>query len=123
MKKVFLIVLLICLALFATYDFIATIAATTFNTENQALEASYNELKKDFNELESKYETYKTDVELTRGLAYELLFEMVYHQVILQEDYDLIAELEVIEAQYGLSLKEKMELYDWVEILTEKYSN
>ena len=86
----------------------------------------YSEMEMEYEELEAKYteleeESENIDIETIRGLAYELLFENVYYEGVLGEEYDLNAEIDEIVEQHDMNEAEEMELIAMLRVLLEKY--
>ena len=114
MKKALKIILVVWAVLVTAYSVLVTGVARTFSLQ-------LDELEKDYDKIELEFTNYKNDITLTRGLAYELLFEFVCRETILKEDYDLNAEIDKRTEQYKLTDDEKISLLLWIDILTEKY--
>ena len=110
MKKVVsIIVLVVILGLWAMIATVGFLAAQDANDEElQRLEAENAALKDAQGD---------TDITVIRGLAYELLFELVYYG----EEYDLDAEIDKVVEQYELDEMEETELLLMVDTLIRRY--
>lgn len=61
------------------------------------------------------------DITVIRGLAYELLFDSVYYQGVLGEEYDINAEIDEMVERHNMSEIDEMELCAMVDVLAELY--
>lgn len=107
-------VVIICLwTIMATFLFL--IARDSNNEKYEQIQQMEAEIQK------LKDESDGTDITTIRGLAYELLFDLVYHAGILGEEYDLSGKIDAAVEQYNLSEMEESELIVMIDVLITKY--
>lgn len=101
----------------------AVLATGLFLIARDSNNEKYEQIKK----LETEYaalkeESESVDIATIRGIAYELLFDTVYYQAVLGEEYDLNAKIDAAIEQYELDEFEGAELLAMMEVLISRYN-
>ena len=121
MKKAVKIILIVLVCAWAV---IVTVGSIRMNEEMLNEQAK---LQEKYNELKTEYDALKTDkddgggITLSRGLAYELLFDSVFYGQIMKEEYDMATEIDKRVEQYGLDDTGETELLLYLQVLIDKY--
>ena len=111
MKKFGKILLIVWAVLATLLLVLSCIAYSETDSEKVALQAGYNALKADFDELEEE----SRDI-LLRELTYKMMCDSLFYK-----EFDLDAEIEQYAEQYTLSDFEKVQLAAYVKVQSEIY--
>ena len=86
-----------------------------------AMTGRYNYLKEEYDALVQSEQADDVDITIIRGIAYELLFDLLFHQVVLEESYDLKPSVDKMVEQYELDEQQKTELHMMMNAIIDRY--